>query len=98
MSLCIYYKNRIGLTFNKREHIFPKAIGGIERLDAGVVSDQANEFFANNLEVKTLRMSEIFIGRIVNGYNKKPSKEKQKIEPCLNFCLIERLIQEPWVR
>lgn len=33
MSLCIYYKNRIGLTFNKREHIFPKAIGGIERLD-----------------------------------------------------------------
>ena len=78
MAQCIYYKNRMGLTFNKREHIFPKAIGGIERLDAGVVSDQANEFFANNLEVKTLRTSEIFIGRIANGYNKKPSKEKQK--------------------
>lgn len=78
MAQCIYYKNRMGLTFNKREHIFPKAIGGLERLDAGVVSDQANEFFANNLEVKTLRTSEIFIGRIANGYNKKPSKEKQK--------------------
>ncbi len=78
MTQCIYYKNKTGLTFNKREHIFPKAIGGIERLDNGVVSDQANEFFANNLEVKTLRTSEVFVGRIVNGYNKKPSKEKQK--------------------
>ena len=75
MTQCIYYKNKTGLTFNKREHIFPKAIGGIERLDNGVVSDQANEFFANNLEVKTLRTSEVFVGRFVNGYNKKPSKE-----------------------
>ena len=49
MTQCIYYKDNAGLTFNKREHIFPKAIGGIERLEAGVVSDQANEFFANNL-------------------------------------------------
>lgn len=78
MTQCIYYKNKTGLTFNKREHIFPKAIGGIERLDNGVVSDQANEFFANNLEVKTLRTSEVFVGRFVNGYNKKPSKEKKK--------------------
>ncbi len=78
MVQCIYYKDKVGLTFNKREHIFPKAIGGTERLDTGVVSDQANEFFANNLEVKTLRTSEIVIGRIVNGYNKKPSKENHK--------------------
>lgn len=78
MAYCIYYKNKAGLSFYKREHIFPKAIGGIERLDAGVVSDQANEFFANNLEVKTFRSSEIFIGRIVNGFNKKPSKERGK--------------------
>lgn len=78
MNQCIYYKDKKDLTFKNREHIFPKAIGGIERLDAGGVSDQANEFFANNLEVKTLRTSEIFIGRIANGYNKKPSKEKQK--------------------
>lgn len=78
MAQCIYYKNRIGLTFNKREHIFPKAIGGIERLDAGIVSDQANEFFANNLEVKTFRTSEIIIARLVHGFNKKPSKENKK--------------------
>lgn len=78
MKQCIYYKDRTDLTFNKREHIFPKAIGGIERLEAGVVSDQANEFFANNLEIKTLRSSEIFIGRIAHGFNKKPSKEKKK--------------------
>lgn len=78
MNKCIYYKDKNDLTFTNREHIFPKAIGGIQRLDIGVVSDQANKFFANNLEIKTLRESEIVIGRIVNGYNKKPSKEKQK--------------------
>ena len=78
MMQCIYYKDNLGLTFNKREHIFPKAIGGIERLEAGVVSDQANEFFANNLEVKTLRTSEIIVARWIHGFNKKPSKENKK--------------------
>lgn len=78
MGKCIYYKDRQDLTFTKREHIFPRCIGGVNRLNLGIVSDQANEFFANNLEVKTMRESVIAISKILLGPKKKPSKEKHR--------------------
>lgn len=43
---CIYYLNKENLTYNKKEHIFPATIGGIETLPVGYVSDQANEYFS----------------------------------------------------
>lgn len=43
---CIYYSNKDNLTYNKKEHIFPATIGGIETLPIGYVSDQANEYFS----------------------------------------------------
>lgn len=43
---CIYYFNKENLTYNKKEHIFPATIGGIETLPVGYVSDQANEYFS----------------------------------------------------
>ena len=43
--MCIYLGEQAGLTYHKREHIFPAAIGGIHMLEKGWVSDQANEFF-----------------------------------------------------
>lgn len=42
---CIYYGNQEGLTYNKREHVFPASLGCKTMLPKGWVSDQANEFF-----------------------------------------------------
>jgi len=43
---CIYLKNKQGLAFEKREHIFPRMLGGSVRLPKGIVSDEANEIFS----------------------------------------------------
>lgn len=48
MLKCIYNgADEITATFSKREHIFPKCVGGVCCLPAGYVSDQANSFFSN---------------------------------------------------
>ena len=44
--MCIYYGDMPGLTYNKREHIFPAGLGGKAMLPKGYVSDQANELFS----------------------------------------------------
>ena len=49
---CIYYLNKENLTYNKKEHIFPATIGGIETLPVGYVSDQANEYFSSEIPAK----------------------------------------------
>ncbi len=54
--MCIYLGEQAGLTYHKREHIFPAAIGGIHMLEKGWVSDQANEFFSP-LELHVFRKS-----------------------------------------
>lgn len=47
MKKCIYtLKTEPDATFIKREHIFPKSIGGVYTLERGMVSDQANELFS----------------------------------------------------
>ena len=77
-NTCIYYKNRANLKFLSREHIFPKSIKGMERLERGVVSDEANSFFADNLEFDLMRKSCVAIERLFFDHRKKPSKEKKK--------------------
>lgn len=44
---CIYMINsKQELTHESREHIIPASIGGIKKLEKGVVSDQANQIFS----------------------------------------------------
>lgn len=37
--MCIYYGDILGLTYEKREHIFPAGMGGKIMLPKGYVSD-----------------------------------------------------------
>ena len=39
--MCIYFGDAPGLTYKKREHIFPGGVGWDRDAAAGVVSDQA---------------------------------------------------------
>lgn len=54
---CIYYGNQEGLTYNKREHVFPASLGCKTMLPKGWVSDQANELFSPMEEILTRRSS-----------------------------------------
>ena len=45
--MCIYFGDTPGLTYKKREHIFPAGLGGTMTLPQGWVSDQANNFFSS---------------------------------------------------
>lgn len=75
--MCIYYGTRNDLTYHKQEHIFPAGIGGIQKLDHGVVSDQANEFFSP-LELKMMRSSIISVTRAFMGPGKRGSLSPNK--------------------
>ena len=55
--MCIYFGDTPGLTYKKREHIFPAGLGGTMTLPQGWVSDQANNFFSS--------MEDKLISRIV---------------------------------
>ena len=70
--MCIYYKNRDGLTYTKQEHVFPAGLGGKNKLKKGMVSDQANEYFSK-LELVVLRKSRVKIPRIFEGPGKRGS-------------------------
>jgi len=65
--MCIYYKDQLGLNYQKQEHIIPAALGGIKTLARGVVSDEFNREIAE-LEREYMRDS-LFAGfsRIVQG-------------------------------
>lgn len=43
ICMCIYYKNKEGLTYKTREHIILSGIGGIKKLPKGFVSDKFNK-------------------------------------------------------
>ncbi len=70
---CIYYSNKENLTYNKKEHIFPATIGGIETLPIGYVSDQANEYFSvfeSNLVTSSyIGLEKSFLGPGERGKN-----------------------------
>lgn len=68
--MCIYYGNLPELTYKAREHVLPAALGCCTKLESGVVSDQANEFFSP-IERDILEHSLIQIPRIINGPGKR---------------------------
>ena len=64
--MCIYFKNQVNLTYVSREHIFPASIGGKKKLEKGIVSDQANEYF-KPLEDFLLHKSLLAIPKMLFG-------------------------------
>lgn len=68
--MCIYYKEREGLSYAKREHVFPAGIGGILTLPQGVVSDQFN-YDISKIERSFLRDGIISIPRQFWGPGKR---------------------------
>lgn len=75
--MCIYYGSREDLTYKKQEHIFPAGIGGIQKLNQGVVSDQANELFSP-MELKLMHNSIISVARTLKGPGKRGSLSPRK--------------------
>lgn len=68
--MCIYYKDKLNLTYTGQEHIFPAAIGGVEKLPQGYVSDEANHYFSK-LEQELLKSSMISLSREIFGPGKR---------------------------
>lgn len=75
--MCIYFRDKIGLTYKGREHIFPAAIGGIEKLPKGYVSDEANNYFAK-LENELTHISTVSLCRSFLGPGKRGTGKKGK--------------------
>lgn len=46
MENCIYIESNISLTYNKQEHVLPAGLGCVDKLEQGLVSDQANIIFS----------------------------------------------------
>lgn len=78
MKKCIYYKDtEENLTFNSREHIFPAGLGGIMKLEYGMVSDKANNRFSL-FELDFIRRSMISTTRSIFGPGKRGSLSESK--------------------
>jgi len=76
--MCIYYVNETDLTYNSQEHVFPAGLGGIQKLDKGVVSDKANGYFSK-LERAFMKKSFTSFNRIVEGPGKRGSLSENKL-------------------
>lgn len=68
--MCIYLGDSPELTYNEQEHVLPAALGCCTKLEKGVVSDQANEYFSP-IERDVIERSFIQIPRIINGPGKR---------------------------
>lgn len=80
MKNCIYYlDSNINLKFNKQEHVIPAGLGGITKLDKGMVSDEANEVFSKK-ELRALRESFIAVNRMNLGPGKRGNLNFNKIK------------------
>lgn len=78
---CIYLKRddiNDGLTFNKKEHVIPAALGGINTLPKGYVSDKINEFFSKELEQPFMHNTSISMLRSFNGPGHRGSLSENK--------------------
>ena len=64
--MCIYLGSAPELTYNKREHIFPAGMGGVNTLPQGWVSDRANALFSP-LEGKLMHLSPVSLDRSLFG-------------------------------
>lgn len=66
--ICIYCKKSSNeVTFNSRDHIIPKGLGGKRRLDKGYVCDTCNNNLLSTLEQFMLRDSILSIPRMFLG-------------------------------
>ncbi|MGL6186360.1 MAG: hypothetical protein ACRC1T_13420 [Clostridium chrysemydis] len=84
MNKCIYLKTDENLTFDGEEHVFPAALGGIQKLPKGYVSDYVNGKLFSPLELNVMResilsISRIFIGPGKRGKLNEKSQTKSKI-------------------
>ena len=69
-DMCIYYGDLDGLTYEKQEHVIPAGLGCHTKLEKGVVSDQANEYFSS-MEREVLEKSVIMVNRVIEGPGKR---------------------------
>ncbi len=80
-NVCIYTKKcDAEATFNSKEHIFPKAIGGIACLEKGWISDETNSQFST-LELQFIRENPLrAIPKMFNeNLGRKKHKNREKI-------------------
>lgn len=70
--MCIYYKDCPSLNYTSGEHIFPAAIGGMQKLPVDYVSDQFNNDISK-LEQDFFRLSLVSFARITAGPGKRGS-------------------------
>jgi len=68
--MCIYYKEIDTLTYTAGEHIFPAALGGIQKLSKDFVSSEFNNAISG-LELDFIRNSFVAVARQVEGPGKK---------------------------
>lgn len=72
MKKCIYLKKtEPDVSFNTAEHIIPAGIGGISKLDKGMVSDEVNTKIFSNIELDFMRNSIISLLRQFDGHGKR---------------------------
>lgn len=77
---CIYNKEIKGnLHFQKQEHVIPAGLGGISKLEKGIVSDEVNEMFSK-IELKALRNSLLSVNRTNLGPGKRGNLNVNKIK------------------
>ncbi len=79
MKKCIYLKEtEPEVTFKSGEHIIPAGIGGIRKLDNGMVSDKFNTEIFSSIELDFMRNSIIAIPRQFVGPGKRGSLSEKK--------------------
>ncbi|EDS76595.1 hypothetical protein CBC_A1789 [Clostridium botulinum C str. Eklund] len=79
MNKCIYLKKtEPEVNFVEREHVIPAGIGGINMLEQGMVSDEANTEIFSKLELKFMRNSIISTARSFQGPGKRGSLSDKK--------------------
>ena len=76
--MCIYYGNRMDLTYFEEEHVFPAGLGGISKLQRGTVSDQANKLFSK-MELELMHHSLLSTTRALLGPGKRGSHSPAKM-------------------
>lgn len=75
-NFCIYKKSSEG-KFDKREHVIPAFIGGMQTLEQGMVSDEINELFSK-LEYRTSLDSLVTMNRMIYGPGKRGKQNSKK--------------------
>ena len=73
---CMYGKSAEG-TFEKREHIIPAFMGGMQKLPKGSVCDEINELFSP-MEFHVSQHSILALNRMFYGPGKRGSQNRKR--------------------